>query len=593
MRNGLVAATAARKEDARRAADWLVRLGGRLVPLTREDADHWAALVTDGGTAVNVIEGREARGACIGSGKVRPEALLAGGPMPPDTVAISVGDAGPRCVVGVGTGSMRLFSHADDRGRLVSTSFGAITAGLGDRADIDRSYEDFHLGFGFLPDGRTMIKNLTAIPRPSVETLKGERVTEPERSPRSDPDVAVPRDVDGLVGLFLEVLEDLVGDVDRVGVLLGGFDSALVAAGLHRIGKRVSTFTFSFRDPRFDQRHVEDVVSAVDADHHPVPITAATIGSGLDHFPEIVNQPGAQPHYQIQTIAAAVAAREAGVTRLLSGDGCDALFLAYPTVNTRAAATRTAGRIPGPMARAALKLLAPRFVESKLGHVARVARSTLRSSLLEPPASQHLPTQYLDQVTLRRLDRSARPPQRESVEAIRRRLAEQVSDLDAVQRAFDGNSRAGHSQAKVEGAIATSGLPIMSPYKHPDFRAAIDQLPSELTRPGGRLARAEGKPILQMAARESGLLPLAVVDQPKQAPTLAPVDRWFAGPLRSQVMSLLGDLPFEVDHEVVNEILHRKAAEDWYRRRVALSKHALQAIGLLTSYAAFARLTQR
>lgn len=595
MRNGIIAASIERRAEAERAAEWMARLGGRVVPITDSNDACWVAVVTDGGPAVDVLRGTGPRGVSIGPGRTTPQQMLEGRQAPLHTVAAAVDESGKRCVVGAGVGNLRLFVHDDAQGKLVSTSVGALVTGLGDRAELDRSYEDFQLGFGFLPDERTLFRGVSSLPRPCLNSVVGDtpQPTGPRPTSEGDSEVVVPDDAEGIADLLLEILDEVTAGIDHVGVLLGGFDSALVAAGLHHIGKQVSTFTFEFGDECYNQRHVAEVVAASAADHHPVPITADVIGRSLAHLPEMVNQPGAQPHYQVQTIVAAAAARDAGVERLLSGDGCDALFLAYPTVNTRAAAAQAAAKLPQWVSRAGLALLSSHIMDHRLGHVARVARSTLRAALLHPPANQHLPTQYMDNITLERLDRGSRPSQAETISAIRARLADEVRHLDDVQRAFDGNSLAGHSQSKVEGAVLRSGLTIRSPYTHPKFRSAIARLPRHLTRPEGRLARAEGKPILQRAALEAGLLPRVVVEQPKQAPTLAPLDEWFAGPLRGQVMDMLADLPFDVDLDVVSEILRPKRAEDLYRRKVALSRHIFQAIGLLASYSAFARLAPR
>ena len=51
----------------------------------------------------------------------------------------------------------------------------------------------------------------------------------------------------------------------------------------------------------------------------------------------------------------------------------------------------------------------------------------------------------------------------------------------------------------------------------------------------------------------------------------------------------LASLPFDWDRSYVEEILRPCAIEDLYRRRVSLGHQAHQVIGLLLSYAAFAR----
>lgn len=592
MMNGLVAASRGRRAEGELAVRWLEQHGGSRVDLGGGLADVHAWVVTDGTPEMGLVLDGSVRGATFGDGPTDLASVLSGSDVPLNVLVLVVDVEAGRVVAGSGPGNLRLFCHRDDRGTLVSSSVASIVEGLGDRAALDRSYEDFQLGFGFLPDGRTMYEGVTILPRPGILDLDTGEVTGAS-APAPPPEApATVRDAAGLTHLLLEILEEQASGVDHVGVLLGGFDSALVAAALHRIGKRVSTFTFSFEDDRYTQRHVDEAVAAAAAEHHWVPIDAELIGHSLETFPHLVNQPGIQPHYQIQTIAAATAAREAGVERLFSGDGCDALFLAFPTVNTRAAASEVAGRVPDPLLRAGLHALTPAVVERHLGHVARMGRGVARAALLEPPADRHLPTQVLDATSLARLSVGWRPTQVESIEAIRSRLAAEVSHLEPVRRAFDGNTMAGHSQAKVEGVALRSGLRPRSPYTEPRFRAAVASLPESLSRPSGRLARAEGKPVLQELALSSELLPRSVVEQPKQSPTLAPVDAWYAGPLRHRVLDLLQGLPFEIDEGVVVEMLAPKRIEDLYRRRVTLSLHTFQAIGLLASYASFARLAR-
>jgi hypothetical protein len=50
------------------------------------------------------------------------------------------------------------------------------------------------------------------------------------------------------------------------------------------------------------------------------------------------------------------------------------------------------------------------------------------------------------------------------------------------------------------------------------------------------------------------------------------------------------DLPFAVNTKYVNTILRAKYPETWYRNKVSIAHHTMQAIGLLASYASFNRL---
>jgi hypothetical protein len=371
-------------------------------------------------------------------------------------------------------------------------------------------------------------------------------------------------------------------------VLLGGFDSALVASGLRRLGHDVDCYTFGFGDRAYEQRNAELVASSIGAQHAWVPFTADVIGDLLLRFDEVVNQPGAQPHYQLHTVHTSAVIAADGHTDIFNGDGCDAAFLGYPTVNRRARIVERLGTVPAPVRHATLRVLGRPGVERHLGHVDRMARAFLGSLDLPSAAQGHLPTRYLDDAALARMRRD-RPPQSEPVRETRCRLAEPVRSLDRTRLAFHGNGLTGQSKAKVEGAVAASGCAQFSPFLDPRLKAFVGALPLEMLRPPGSSAGSPGKAVLVEMVREHGLLPEAVITMPKQSPVDSPIDRWYAGPLRGVVGELLDGLPFPYDRQYVDEILAPKWVEEQFRRRVSLGHHAFQAFGLLCSYGAFTR----
>lgn len=491
--------------------------------------------------------------------------------------------------LGTSPGTQRLFVTEVDDGFLVSTQLAVIADALGPDLSVDRSYEDFLLGFGFLPNGRTPYTGVHVLPAGSVRTWPD--------TPRSrvgangpgapDPPSTAREARRRIHDTFLEVLEEQVGARHRHAVLLGGFDSALVAAGLRRLGHDVHTYTFSFGDPQYEQRDAERIAQHLGADHHWVRFTPDIIGEGLGRFAEIFNQPAPQPHYQLHTAHACRVIAGDGHDHVFTGDGCDAVFLGYPTVSLRARLLERSALLPRLVRRPLLGLASSRIVERRLGHVARTVRSALRSVELPWPACGHLPTRYLDGVALERLRSGSAPLQAETVPEIRLRLAQGLGDLEAVRLAFHGNSLIGQSGAKVEGAVAASGVAQMSPYRHPRLRSVVRSLPLELLRPSRSRPGSVGKAVLYDMVRERDLLPEFVLALPKQSPSDSPIDRWYAGPLRPLVYRLLDDLPFEYNRHYVDEILARKWVEDLFRNKVSLGHHAFQAIGLLCSYAAF------
>ncbi len=476
---------------------------------------------------------------------------------------------------------------------MVSSHLGVLARARGGDLHVDRGFEDFLLGFGFLPDRRTPFGDISVLD-PGTRRRLGEEsieaVAPPPVPPTADVPPTVDRAVDELYSRFSAAVEQQARPDDRHAVLLGGFDSALVAAALRRLGHEVHTFTFGFGDSRYEQRGAEEISRQIGAAHTWVKITPDSVMDAISKFADVFPQPGPQPHYQVHTLLASQVIREQGFTHVFTGDGCDAVFLGYPMVNTRARIIESLARTPQPVARAALGALGTAAADRYLGHVARMGRSTLRSLLLPKPARGHLPTCYLDERALARLRDDTPPVQVEAPADTRLRLADDVRELDRVRLAFHGMSMTGQSRTKADGAVAATGLVHLSPFLHPALRSFVTALPTAYLRPNGTRAGDPGKALLIETVRRHRLLPDWVIDLPKQSPVDSPIDDWYAGPLRERVFGLLDLLPFAVNREFIEEVLHPKRAEDLYRERVSLGHHACQLIGLLCSYAAFTSL---
>lgn len=502
-----------------------------------------------------------------------------------ESVALRVTSDGQLTAV-AGGGSHRLFARELANGRWVVSTHLASVVAIGDSPAIDRSHEDFLLGFGFTPDGRTIFEGVAELPQLSVwrpNSTVQPLALEPDQAETSEGD---------LISLLERAVERDAGTSSRCAVLLGGLDSALVCALLKKAGKDVVGFTYDFGVQEYNQSNIELLIKWLGIEHRWVPIDAERVLGAFRQLPDRVNAPSAQPHYQMHTQFAAEEVASEGFSRVFSGDGCDAIFLGFPTVNRRAALMRRLRRLPNPIARGGLSILTARPIDRSLGHVARVARSSLRASTLPYPASGHLPTQYFDDTSLRRLRRGPAPVAAESVEETRIRLASGLEGVDATRLAFLGNGATAASRWKVDGAVMHTGIAQFTPYKDPAVMKLAKALPTSVLRHPGAPSHGLGKAYLIDLVLKSGLLPSEVVLQPKQSPTTSPIDYWYMGELKSAMLEILEDLPFEWDRDYVLNLFEPKLAEELYRKRVSLSHHALQVVGLLASYAAFARLAR-
>lgn len=509
-----------------------------------------------------------------------------------DLVAIVADEHAGTLTVGAGVGNHRLFVADIDGGMLVATQLAPLAAALGSDLELDRSFEDFLLGFGFLPDGRTVYENIAVWSGGTVRTLPDGQPRAITPTPVELPDIDLTDATavsSALHEAFVGALEQQAGARRRHAVLLGGFDSALVAAGLRRLGHDVDCYTFGFGDATYEQRNAQLLADTIGASHHWVQFSPSVIGDLLGRFDCLINQPGAQPHYQLHTVHACLAIAADGHSHVFTGDGCDAVFLGYPTVNRRARMLARLASIPDPLLRAGTTVFGQPFVERHLGHVSRFSRSMLESLCLDEPTRSHLPTRYLDDIALRRLRPDPQPKQAETVTETRNRLAAPLAGLDPTRRAFQGHALIGQSKAKVEGAVAASGVAQFSPFLHPQLKTLAAALPVEVLRPEGSSASSAGKAVLVAMAREHKLVPESIITMPKQSPSDSPIDSWYAGPLRPLVYELIEGLPFAANRAYVDEILAPKRAEDVFRQKASITHHAFQAIGLLCSYATFTR----
>lgn len=504
---------------------------------------------------------------------------------PDDVVACAV-ESG-RLTLAANRGNHRLFVHKHNGSTTVCSSLWLLARAAD--AHVDRSYEDFALGFGFYPGTASPFIGIEALASGHRQSGDVQSTTQPPTA-RAFP---MPSSFDDAVPIlrdaFMGALETQAAGRQRHAVLLGGFDSMLVAASLRSLGHEVHTYTFAFGEPRYEQRNIADFVGQFGITHHLVAIRANDVVDVLDHFGEYFYQPGAQAHYQIFTLLASRMIAADGHDHVFNGDGCDAVFLSYPTVNRRVALNRRLSHLPSSVVWAAGSPMRTRIAERSLGHVARTVRSMLDNLLLDEPARGHLPTRYLDDFALRLLRGNDAPLQAESLRAIRERLASAVSGQIGPKRAFHGNGLTGQSKVKVDGAVADTGVSHFTPYLDPSLRGFVSSLPIDYLKKQDDLPGSNGKELLVAMVRKYGMLPDSFVSQPKQSPVDSPVDDWYMSDVRARVVALLGHLPFEANPKYIDQLLTPKRAETWYRNRVSIGHHALQAVGLLSSYASFNR----
>jgi asparagine synthetase B (glutamine-hydrolysing) len=472
---------------------------------------------------------------------------------------------------------------------------------LGQELRLDRSFEDFFLGFEFLPDDRTFYEGVNVLAKGTlVRWCDGRRTERAISAFQADPDLLASAGssdqqavISALHSAFIASLFDQCPSAGKIGILLGGFDSMLIAAVLKAAGREVETFTFRYREQGYTQCMVDEFEQLLGIGHNWVDINPQVIARGLEKFSQQFNQPVGQAHYLIATVEVAQVMSMRGINHCITGDGCDGLFLGYPTVHARARLIQRLGYLRGMLAPAIVGVGSSKWLEQRLGHPYRFGRNIGRVLGRPLPARGHIAACTLDQTSLRFL-REDQPFQAESPEAVLRRLSAGLESVQPLRLAYLGKGRVGLNANKLEGAARSSGITFLSPYLHPRMAAVASLIPDELNRPSERgRSAATGKHIFMEMVDRFEILPPAFVHQPKMSPVTAPVDLWYWGELRDAVLQQLQGLPFAYDSDYAVSLVTPKAAEHWFREAVGISKYVNQAISLLVTYAAFTRYAQQ
>src|SRR5690606_2466617 len=215
----------------------------------------------------------------------------------------------------------------------------------------------------------------------------------------------------------------------------------------------------------------------------------------------------------------------------------------------------------------------------------RVFLNLFRTASWPQHMRKFLSFRLLDEVSPEQLRReqtpSARRPLRETVEE----LARPHADLPPLRLAYQGKSLVSPNKNKLNASSDVSGIPILSPYLHPTFKQLAQSIPEELCRPNERTAsHVTGKYVLMKMAEEKRLLPKEVIYQRKVAAVDAPVDLWYAGPMRQFLHRQLKALPFRPDHRYVESLLDAHIAERLFQKYLLHDRIIKQAPSLLATY---------
>ncbi len=345
------------------------------------------------------------------------------------------------------------------------------------------------------------------------------------------------------------VREQMVADVPLGAFLSGGVDSTIIVGLMQRASNRpVKTFSIGFDDPAFDERAFAAEAAAFLGTEHHAFVVAPRAWETLPALSEQFDEPFADSSALPTWFVARETRRE--VTVALTGDAGDELFAGYDRYRAVALADRI-DRLPasakralgGPLARA---VPASSRAKTKL----RSLKRWLEAVDLDPAA------RYLRWIAL--FDEAARTDlyTPDWIDAIAARSAQSADPDEAdparvLDRALDAAIKRDNVTrstiadmltylpcdllVKVDLASMAHSLECRAPFLDHRVVELAAAMPIEQKL---RLRRGRSKVVLKRACAD--LIPPSIARRSKMGFGV-PLDRWFRGPLRNDLESILLD----------------------------------------------------
>jgi asparagine synthetase B (glutamine-hydrolysing) len=471
-----------------------------------------------------------------------------------------------------------------------STKLKQCASLLPGKADLQQDNSFFWV-YGFYPYNQTAYKDIYSLSGNKYAVFSKGKLSIKDKKHWIAPDVSAIESektaVDVLEALLLKSIEQNAGVSSKVGVLLGGFDSALVASLLKRCGREVETFSFYYDEVRYNQAHTDTLAEYLGIKHHWVKIDAEVIKTGLQNYADTFDQPTNWPNYLIQTEFLARHIKKQGVDVCVTGDGCDNLFYGYPGVFKNAKLYSRLGNVPRPLLNIAEFCLRGSFQERWIGHPYRLALRLLRNMGKALPARAYLMFRIFDELTVTHLFGKDLAQVKADVKRVEDDICKDLPDKSAAWLAYQGKAAISPNRAKLVGSSDSADLALFSPYMDSRVKAFVASLPENLLRPTGA-TQDIGKYILTKMAEEKGYLPAEVIYQPKLAAVDAPIDDWYRAELKPITKEIITSgfvniSPSGVD-ALLQETLFEKIYKKYFDTADNLTTHVLSLLVTQSAY---------
>ena len=326
----------------------------------------------------------------------------------------------------------------------------------------------------------------------------------------------------------------LVADVPVGLFVSGGLDSGIVAAIARRAKESLHCFSIGFEESSFDEsRYAREIAESLGIKHHIRTFRAKEMARLVEHLPEILDEPLADPSILPLYLLSQFAAQHMKV--VLSGDGGDELFAGYQTYQAHKLVTYydalpafvrdglkfVAASLPVSHAYLSADFKIKQFLKG-VGVSSEVRfflwrgafSNAERQRLLVPELRAHLRKDNAYEDIYRYVRRSGLTKELERILYLSMKLYLQDNNLVTVDRASMAN-----------------GLEVRSPLLDRDVVEFVSRLPMEY-----KIQGLKTKYILKKAAEE--FLPRRIVYRKKKGFGV-PLAQWLTGELKEFMLDYL------------------------------------------------------
>ena len=433
------------------------------------------------------------------------------------------------------------YALLDDGMLLFGSELKSVMAHGGLRRDIDPQAVEDYFALGYVPEPRTIFRQARKLP--PAHTLLIRR-GQPVPQAREYWDVRFtlnqPMSVEDASEELLRRLDEsvrlrMISEVPLGAFLSGGVDSSAVVASMAKLSSQpVNTCSIGFDDPAYNESAFAQMVADRYHTNHHTQVVGSDDFDLIDELARLYDEPYADssaiPTYRVCQLA------RQRVTVALSGDGGDETFGGYRRYHMHLMEERMRAALPEGVRRQVFGLLgrmypkadwAPRLFRAKTTFEG-IARNSVEGyfhsmSLIREPARSRLwsPSFRAELGGYR------------AIEVFKRHAARANTDdpLALIQYLDMHTYLVGDINTKVDRASMAHSLEVREPLMDHPLVEWTATLPSSL-----KLQGSNGKYFFKKALESR--LPDDVLYRPKMG-FAVPLARWFRGPLRQRVRSLL------------------------------------------------------